>query len=588
MMFQKEYIKNRMLKEVARIWNVDGRINEDSFDPIVNMLVTALSSEAELIYKEIARSEDRVAGSLMSKLTPYINKGVQPGHAMVLLNPGELNEKLPSYTELVARVQSISEKANEFYFVTTLDVNLFQGGVTGLRTMSGSYNVVDNLFKVESDYLDSQIKSNHLVVEIEYIGDGLDLDTIPLFFDLKSTDFNRRLFFDNLSRASFYINDIPVSRKKISHSDPLDVENERPLISLENSVIDFYSHQYYLIETPSQLKVKKDIRNRKMKNSFSIRIEFGNLLYPELIKELSCYVNVVPVINVRKRNKIYKSKNNLSVIHLSQSEPFYCIDSICSDEGKKYYHYEGGDLYNEGKGFYYVRKKDVEGLDERTAMDMVDYLLCVLRNENAVFSNIANGNIANDLKVLKQIVSKIEHSLPGKPTQNDSTYIFLDDDESPEYLFVDYYTTNGNETGGLKINHPLFAVKGTFLSRNGNYTLTPLVGGRDVLNDEEYIYEVSHSLLSGGRIVSAKDISALLRKCFGKYLVEVQIDKGMMVGSGVNQGYLRTIDINVNTDGQLSRKDCCAMGKIVLCELENRGSEIYPYRLVVDGIEVVK
>ncbi len=587
-MFQKEYIKDRMLKEVARIWNKNGHINEDSFDPIVNMLVTALSSESEIMYKELGRSESRIADSLMSKLIPNINKGLQPGHTMVLLSVGEPSLSLPLHTELVSHVSSFSEKLEEIHFVTAHDVNLFQGGVVGMYSASSSYSVVDYRFKVEGYISNKEIRNNQLIIDVEYMGDVLDINEIPLFFDLKLTDFKRRLFYESLSRSSFYINEIPVSRKKVLKLNPLIEETDSPLLALENSVIDFYSHQYYLLDLPSHLRNKKRSIDKKNKNTLSITIEFGSLLYPEIVKELFCYVNAVPVINVQKRNKIFKSKSKLPVIHLTQEDSFYCIDSIYSDNGRKYLEYKGEVSNKEQQGAYHIRREGVEGLNGKTANEMIDYLLGILRNETAVLTSVTNGNFANDLKVLKQITAKMEYSLADKTSEYDSVYVFLNEDKVPEYLFVDYYTTKGNEIGGIKINHPLFATKGTVLSQNGNFILSPFVGGRGVLKDEDYINEVRHSLLTNGRIVTSKDVICLVQKYFGKYVDNIMIEKGMLQSSDVNRGYLRTIDVKVKTDGNLNWEECCTIGKIILCELEENGSDIYPYRLIIDKTEVLK
>lgn len=577
-----------MLKEVARMWNVNGHTNEDSFDPLVNMLVTAVSSESELIYKEIGRSEDRVAESLMSKLIPYVNKGVQPGHTMVLLNPGELNIKLPQYTELVSHVRSFSEQLKEAHFITVHDVNLFQGGVVRVSSSVVNYDVVDYRFKVENDRSEKDIKTNQLIIDVEYFGGKLDHENIPLFFDLKIVEYKRRLFYESLARASFFIDGIAVSRIKPVKADPLIEENERSLASLENSVRDFYHHQYFELEVPASLRRNDAIRDKKKKSTFSITIEFGSFLNADVIKELFCYVNAVPVINVRKNHKIFKAGNNLSVFHLLQNDPFYCIKSIYSDEGKIYRKYDGGDTDNDKLGSYLIRGEEVEGLTGKNAREMIDYLVGIMRNENAVLSNISKGNFSNDLKILKQITAKMENSLAGNYSSDDSTYIFLKDEQPPEYVFVDYYTTNGDEIKGLKVNNPLSAVKGTALGQNGNFTLTPLTGGRGVLKDDEYIYEVRNALLSGGRIITPKDVSSLMQKYFGKYLIDLNIKKGMAESSDVNRGYIRTIDIIAVTDGNLSMEECNSIGKIILCELEENGAAIYPYRLIVDDKEVLK
>ncbi len=582
-----------MLKEVARTWSVEGHVNEDNFDPLVNMLVTALSSESELVYKEIGRTQDRVASSLMSKLIPYVNKGVQPGHTMVLLNPGESFVVLPGHTGVMTQMRSSSNELEEIQFVTSHKVNLFKGGVVRMSSLNKCYDVVDYRFKVESEVGlkdNDTIKDSQLKIDIEYVGNGLDLDSIPLFLDLRVPGFKSKLFYDKLNRATFFINDIPVSKVQKKYSESLIEESENPLVNIENAVNEFYKHQYFTLEIPEQLRLTDDFKSDTSpdKNTFTITVDFGGFVHPDIFQDLFCFVNAVPIINIRKHNKVFKGRNDFSVFHLLQEDPFYCIKSVYTDEGKVYHKYDGSGEGANREGTYLLRKEEVEGLTGKGAREIIDYLVGVMRNENAVLSNITKGNFANDIKILKQITTKLEHSLTDAENRGDSTYIFLKDEQPPEYVFVDYYTTKGNSVKGLKVNNPLFAMEGSTLNQHGNFTLTPLIGGKDALKEDEFMYEVRHSMLSGGRIVTSRDVSSLLNKYYGEYVVDLNIDKGMMESTDLKRGYVRTIDIKLKTNGNLSDEDCCSIGKIVLSELEEKGSEIYPYRLIIDQKEILK
>ncbi len=589
-MFHKEYIRDRMLKEVSRIWNVEGHVSEDNYDPLVNMLITALSSESELIYKEISHSQNRVADSLMSKLIPYVNKGVQPGHSMVLLNPGEVNVMLPAHSELISQVRTVSNELKEIYFITSTDVNLFQGGVIKMSSSMKSYEIVDYRFKVESEKGDESLDDNQLSMVVEFYGDTLNLNSIPVFFDLRLASYKRQLFYDKLSTATFYINDIPVDKITKKPSDSFANNSNKPLVELESSALDFYKHQYFNLELPTCLRAKDGHKKNvaEGKNIFTITVDFGGFIHPEIFQDLFCYVNTVPVINIRKHQKIFKSRNDFSVFHLSQEDSFFCIGSIYTDDDKVYQKYEGGTADVNQQGTYLIRKSEVEGLTGKGAKELIDYLVGIMRNENAVLSNMSNGNFANDLKILKQITTKLEYSLANKKTENDSTYIFLKEEHPSEFVFVDYYTTKGDDTKGFKVNSPLFAYKGVALSQNGNFTLTPMIGGRKALKENEFMYEVRHAMLSGGRIVTHRDITSLLYKYYGDHVIDVKVQKGMMESSDLKRGYVRTVDVLVKTNGLLPEVDCISIGKIVLCELEEKGSDLYPYRLIVDEKEIVK
>ncbi len=285
---------------------------------------------------------------------------------------------------------------------------------------------------------------------------------------------------------------------------------------------------------------------------------------------------------------MFKGRNDFSVFHLFQEDPFYCIKSVCSDEGKNYRQYVGGSNGGSCEGTYLLRKEEVEGLTEKGAREMIGYLTGVMRNENAVLSNVTKGNFANDIKMLNQLTAKLEHSLSATNLNGDSTYVFLKDEQPPEFVFIDYYTTKGADVKGLKVNNPLFATEGAILNQHGNFTLTQFAGGKNVLKEDEFISEVRHAMLSGGRIVTSRDISSLLNKFYGDFIIDLKIEKGMAECADLKRGFVRTIDIKLQTNGNLSEGDCLLIGKVVLSELEEKGTQIYPYRLIVDQKEILK
>ncbi len=592
-MFHKEYIRDRMLKEVARSWNMSGHVNEDSFDPLVNMLVTALASESELIYKEMNRSQDRVAASLMSKLIPYVNKGVLPGHAMALLNPAESFVELSKHKGLLAQVRSADQEMNEVHFITCSDVSLFNGGVIGMGCAKKHYDVVDFRFKVDKEIenmSEIELEDSLIYIDIEYLGDSFNLKSIPLFLDLRLSGGERKYFYEKLSRASFYINDILVDKLDGYAVDELVTQKSNPLVSLENTISEFYNHQYFQLEIPLQLKRKDGFRSDKVQksNKLTVKIDLGSYVNPAIVQDLFCYVNAVPVVNVREINKVFKGRNDFSVFHLTQADSFFCIKSIHADNGKVYQKYDGSKRDDESESSYLVRKEEVEGLSDKGAGEIIDYLIGVMRNENAVLSNITKGNFANELKVLKQITTRLEHTMTERKNTDDSTYIFINDHDVPEYLFVDYYTTKGSDVKGLKINSPLFSAEGSVLHQNGNFILTSLEGARNALNENEFLYEVRHAMLSGGRIVTHRDVTSLVQKYYGAYIEELIIEKGMMISFDVQRGYIRTVDIKLKLNNQISWEECLATGKLVLCELEERGSDVYPYRLMIGDKEIIR
>ena len=56
----KEQIRNRMIKNAANMWDVPANEIETSFDPIVDLLLSACASEIAKIAGEVDESQTRI------------------------------------------------------------------------------------------------------------------------------------------------------------------------------------------------------------------------------------------------------------------------------------------------------------------------------------------------------------------------------------------------------------------------------------------------------------------------------------------------------------------------------------------------
>jgi len=584
-MYQKEFIKDRMLKEASRIWNAEGAVTEDSFDPLVNMLISGLACEVEHVYKEMAQAQERVAYRLMSKLVPEIHRGVCAGHAMAILNPGEKCVMLPKHSKLSSQIRFESTALKEVKFLTADAVCLIDGGISSLHTPLGSYDIIDKRFKVESKEEDRiKVDSNELLLVVKTKASVTGIDHIPLFFEVSQNSFQRSLFYEQLSRAKFYVNDSLSSSVDIKGMGALDVDTSDQLNNAERSAIGFYKHQSYKIKVPDTLKTLSHNHNdlHESHTELSIRIVFNDRIPFEVLSDLMCYNNVVPIINLEENQKIYKSIESLSVFSLTHSQNFYAIKSIYNDEGKEYKEYNDTFLKSENDAVYVVRNEEVEGFSEERAKDLISYLIGKLRNENAMFSNVTKGSFNNDIRNLNQITSRLEQALNRKSKNDRPVYVFIKNKEKADHIFIEFYTTYGAEIKNFKINSPLFSIEGTDIQHQGNFTITPLSGARNPINAEEHLSHVRHSILAGNRIVTHRDITSLVQKYFGVNLENVEVKKGFKESMGTKTGFLRTIDIYTTVKKSVGYEDVISIGKMIQQELEDKSSNVFPYQLFIN------
>ena len=83
----KEKIKARMIKNASRIWGFTDTEAETSFDPLVGMIMGALSNELDAISDDIHNTESRIVEKLIQLVTPEPITGPFPAHAVVRAEP---------------------------------------------------------------------------------------------------------------------------------------------------------------------------------------------------------------------------------------------------------------------------------------------------------------------------------------------------------------------------------------------------------------------------------------------------------------------------------------------------------------------
>ena len=406
----------------------------------------------------------------------------------------------------------------------------------------------------------------------------------------------RDTFYRQLKNAKFYFNDerLDVDFGLLSEEDDeLSVDwgsSNSELVGIKKRVLSYYNRQFVKITRP--LGSEADFSANGSQNEGNIcwlRICFNEDFDSGILSSVNCFANAIPVVNLTEREKVFKSSENLSVISLQDEEAFFALDVVEGDDGVVYEEYgvqNGGEWEN---GTFLLRRDGVAGMSTENANEAINFLIGKLRNESAAFAMLDNGKFSDDLKVLGQIVSRLQQSVTQKKRYHSPVYMFLKYREIADTIFVKYYTTAGKVLKGIKPNTPILPYKGVSIQQTGGYFITPMVGARNVLNSDEQLYNNRYMMLSGGRIVTKKDIKSLVYNIFGEIVEQIDIEKGLMESEDSHTGFVRTIDIKLNINRELSEDDAIVFeGREVLHVLEERGSNIYPYCLFINGMQIFK
>jgi hypothetical protein len=598
-MEHKELIKERMLRQASRMWAIDEVYDESSFDPLVRILISALAAESETIHHEIDQVQDRVAKKLMNQLIPDIHGGVQPGHSIVIITPTDQVTQLPEYYKFLCRLRNEFDALRELQFISLQSSILFKGGVKYMISNSACYQMTNYRFKsrIESDVLKNRLPAkNEVLLGLELPDDTEGLNSFRLFFDYKDNDTLRDSFYRQLKNAKFYFNEELLEVEfGLINSDEDDLfmnlgNSNSEFKNLRKRVLSHYNRQFIT------LKKQKDstdyFRCNNSKNEEKIcwlRICFNEDFDSRIITSVNCFANALPVVNLTEHEKVFKSSENLSIISLQDEEAFFALDVVEGDNGIIYEEYGAQNGSEWEDGTFLLRRDGVAGMSTENANEAINFLISKLRNESAAFAILDNGKFSEDLKIIGQIVSRLQQSLTRKKRYHNPVYLFLKYKEVADTIFVKYYTTAGKLLKGIKPNTPILPYKGSSIQQTGGYFITPLVGSRDSLNSDEQLYNNRFIMLSGGRIVTKKDVKALVYSVFGNKVKEIAIEKGIMESQDSLTGFIRTIDIKLNIDEEISNEDAMVLeGREILQILEERGSHIYPYCFFINGLQIFK
>ena len=612
----KEKIKSRMLKNASRTWGYHDTEAENAFDPLVGMLMGAMAFELEQISAEIHNSESRVVEKLVELLTPEPVVVAYPAHGILSAQPHQSTFEIhPSHQfYLSKKVKSTVDpdrtEQQNIFFTPAGSYKLFNGKVKYIATEKTLFEVDTEGYKeaISESTLALGREHKKLWIGLEFGSDLESYEGLSLFFDLKS-ELHEDAFYKSLTRAKWFLNDIPVDFAG-GYSVPRDVakKNEDALLTLDldtsskvcKHVELFYNKKFMTLtgECPVKNYLIRSNYPPSLRSSFDddalkiikppyvwIRVEFSQTLPVEVIESVYCSLNCFPVIN-RQLNKItYSAKEQINVIPLKSENAFFDMKSVTNTKGNSYRLKSFSRVKEMEKGSYIVRQGGVGRFDSRNAVEILNYLIELLRDENAAFTLLGADMVSSNLRELNQIIARLEQRISGSVELKEGvSYLLVKSLPSDEMVYVEFWTTNGSMANNIKPGTPLIVFAGSDFRQETIKFLSPSKGGRERMDTEDRIHAYRRALLSKDRVVTAEDIKALCYEQYGKMIEKVVITKGLAIGTAAETGLSRTIDITVSLSRQgagYTSEELAFLTEDLKIKLQEKSMNIMPYRVFI-------
>ncbi|MBG0861279.1 MAG: type VI secretion system baseplate subunit TssF [Bacteroidales bacterium] len=604
----KDKIKSRMIRNAARIWGFQEPQSESSFDPVVSLLLGACAFELEKISSEINNTESRIIERLVNILTPQPITSAHPAYAVAFARPSRKGARaLPEYQFYVdIKVSDQFDKKVEdkqIFFSPTGTFNLTDGRVRYLAAQKRMYEIVDDQYKdIVAEMFKTPLPSSSLYIGLEM---NERLSDITLFFDIIS-DHLKQPFFNELEGCRWKIGNAWIdARKGIADQSQQDhdvfqlINREADLSSkISCHVNRYFSRQFVNIklkdseeipETESRKipeAIVKSVDRKELanidRNIIWIELQFNTTLSDELLENLTCSLNCFPVINRRQNEFTGSTRDIINIIPLHTEDVFFDLKRVTNSNGEAYKisHFKGqGDL---SKGSALLRQEGVGRFDSRTAMEYLEYLLELMKEESAAFNVIGSDMISSNLRELNQVIARLEKKIEDvKLEKGDTAYLMLKPQEGDRQVFVEYWSINSTLANNIRAGSMLNIYRADDLDYNSAKLMTTTTGGKDKPSTEARINTYRRALQSGNRVVTREDIKALCFEHCGDQVLQIDIEKGVDRGTSQLVGFIRTTDIHLylkkGLDMTLAEQNSLRQKLLVL--LEERSSNIFPFRI---------
>ncbi|HTN36486.1 MAG TPA: hypothetical protein VL053_05395 [Arachidicoccus sp.] len=598
----KEQIKSRMIKTAARLWNIPENEIENSFDPLVLLMVEACAGEMEKIGFEINRMQAGLLEKFTELMVPQSLLGAKPASCVASAIPLENAATIDEHTSftVVQNIQ-VNNKATtqNFLFTPIGKFVILKARQTflclGKKIFKLKENGTKELHYSLSDRANNQLRELYILLDT----DIASLEGMNIFFDLLNHP-HPDGFYNALAHAKILAVNTQIitqsgyyqkSRFDIDMNDIL-LEGAGYIAKVNKYIASLYSQKFIHVSTqqgnlqksvPQELLDKfppEVFENPEMKNCVFLKIQFNRNFFEEELDGLNCFVNAFPVINKEHFSQNYVTDKWINIIPLQSEKYFLDLNEITSADGTKYNHRISSDSDVLKDGYATVRNNGISKPDSANIRSMIAGLINNIHNESSFFSELNNDFLLSCLNEISITLSRIEDQLSkSSDTKKSKTYILLKPKTEGEKISICYYTTDAENAHQILPYSHLTPYNHLLTNLKDNYIVSKVVGGKTLFSDNERRTILKQQLFSKDKIVSAQDVKLLCLQFFADKLIKVEVKKGYEIGSTPQSGLNRTLEIHLTLNNILQEEADYCRNEILL-HLNQRATLLFPFKLI--------
>ena len=603
----QEQIKNRMIKRASRMWGYSELESESSFDPVLELLLSACASELEKLRFEQENSRTRITDRILEIIFPNQIVGVVPSQTLLQLTPVENNVQLSRYNHFKAikKTQNIYDptqvNTKDIYFSPTLEMKLTTAQVKYLLYGNKALQQESFFYQEEIARSERNIPSGEFWIGLQ--ASGVEkLEDLCFYIDVNNKE-QKEFFTYYLQQVKVFsegkeyelVEGYNTPTNSIEYENIIS-KNYTGIDAIYNEVNQFYQANFFTLKGTIYPKTEeeKSVATTLLENYFLdhkfitekdiiwLQFKFYEVITPKVLENVRIALNCVPAINIRNTEDYKRIKGQLTIYPITGEDSFLDIDYI-SDNYKK--RYDVKNYLSDDNISIVLRRGGVARFDERNALEHLQHLLGLIREETASFSAIGNDfAIEEELKQIGQNLASIYQNIKEKNLSlNPNPYlIFSSNNKEMDMNFtISYWHTAAEEGNDIKTGISLVCDSENKTAISKAIVVKPSFGGRRGLTTSDKILEYRNALLSRGRIVTIADVKTFAKSHFKHTIKGLEVQKGTKKEVSLKGGFKRTIDIylNKNKEVEVSETEWEYLKDSFLIKLEKASTNIYPYRI---------
>lgn len=605
--YNKENIKDRMLKTVMHFWGID---KTESLDPLVSLIIEALSSEIYTLSNEVATIEARLLDKLAEILIPGTKTTALPAHAIACTQPIDAEYVLKKGSSVFYEDFNFNRKnkVKSMYFTTICDTHLKRGTVRYMIYNGICISLDKNMSKniIERLAIPDSASTVWMALDMDH-----SIDTLK--------DLSFYLDFPNLNNRSEYTRLLPFTTwnvngqdikirtgletaetgqheliKRLSQYDTVN-QIDRDICNLYNSKFISIDDDYrfkrikYPLELENFITSSVNLTEEFCTPLLWIRIQFPPVFLSEILEDIAININAFPIVQKLQKSINVKLDELTNIIPLitNDNEYFLSVNSVKDAHGRHYLELSDKEDIGEQQGSYSIRHGGCERFDTRDARDYLVRLLDLLNEESATFSSIFKGKNKELTEEMFNLINRMKLNVSDIAEKREMTnYLIMDTPSVGEVIISKYWVTNGANANGIKSGLKLAPGLGVEIQPLFTFLITNTTGGKQPLSPQEKIGRFKNTLISRDRIITSEDIKDFCLMEYPDIITDVNVQRGLAQSGKPQGGLTRTIDVYIYTNGKaMNEMDKDNLYWNLSAKLQNRSPETFNYRLFIDKMK---